>query len=178
MLHSRTERSHPKLNKRVSAALDQIDATMRAVRSTINNLRPTVLDLGLNAAMDWQVREFQRLSGIACELSMDENDLELDDTRATALFRILQESLTNVIRHAQASSVHIDLHREGNSVCMRVADDGIGIYPDCRRKANSFGLVGIEERVSALGGGLVIDSDKDNGTTLIVSIPLPAAPSP
>jgi PAS domain S-box-containing protein len=178
MLHSRTERTHPKLNRRVRAALDQIDATMRAVRSTINNLRPTVLDLGLNAAIEWQVQDFRRRSGIACELSMDENELELDDTRATALFRILQESLTNVIRHAQASNVHINLHREGNNVHMRVGDDGIGIYPDCRRKANSFGLVGIEERVSALGGGLVIDSDNDKGTTLIISIPLPAAPSP
>jgi PAS domain S-box-containing protein len=174
MLHTRTERAHPKLNKRVSAALDQIDATMRAVRSTINNLRPTALDLGLNAAIEWQVQDFQRRSGIACELSMDE--LDLDDTRDTALFRILQESLTNVIRHAQASRVHIDLRKEGNSIYMRVADDGIGIYPDCRRKANSFGLVGIEERVSALGGGLVIDSDQDKGTALIISIPLPAAP--
>jgi PAS domain S-box-containing protein len=175
MLHTRTERTHPKLNKRVSAALDQIDATMRAVRSTINNLRPTVLDLGLNAAIEWQVNDFQRRSGIACELSMDENDLDLDDTRATALFRILQESLTNVIRHAQASRVQIDVHKQGNSIYMRVADDGIGIYPDCRRKANSFGLVGIEERVSALGGSLVIDTDRDSGTALIISIPLQPA---
>jgi PAS domain S-box-containing protein len=177
MLHTRTERAHPKLNKRVSAALDQIDATMRAVRSTINNLRPTVLDLGLNAAIEWQVNDFRRRSGIACELSMDENDLELDDTRATALFRILQESLTNVIRHAQASRVQIDVHKQGNSIYMRVADDGIGIYPDCRRKTNSFGLVGIEERVSALGGSLVIDTDKDQGTALIISIPLQPAHS-
>jgi PAS domain S-box-containing protein len=172
MLHSRTEHAHPKLNKRVSAALDQIDATMRAVRSTINNLRPTVLDLGLNAAIEWQVKDFQRRSGIACELSMDEKDLELDDNRATALFRILQESLTNVIRHAQASRVRIDLHKIGNIIFMKVADDGIGIYPDCRRKANSFGLVGIEERISALGGELMIDSDRDKGTALTISIPL------
>ncbi|MEN3364784.1 MAG: hypothetical protein V7606_2058 [Burkholderiales bacterium] len=175
MLHTRTENAHPRLNKRVSAALDQIDATMKAVRSTINNLRPTVLDLGLNAAIEWQVKDFERRTGIACELSMDEHDLDLDDTRATALFRILQESLTNVIRHAQASSVHIALHRKGNTVCMRVADNGIGIYPDCRRKSNSFGLVGIEERTSALGGDLVIDSDKDKGTALIISIPLQVA---
>jgi PAS domain S-box-containing protein len=172
MLHMRTEKSHPKLNKRVSAALNQIDATMRAVRSAINNLRPTVLDLGLNAAIEWQVQDFQRRSGIACELSMDEQDFLLDDYRATALFRILQESLTNVIRHAQASHVCINLHKRGNTISMKIADNGIGIYPDCRRKANSFGLVGIEERISALGGELVIDSDPSKGTALTISIPL------
>lgn len=172
MLHTRTEHAHPKLNRRVSAALEQIDATMKAVRSTINNLRPTVLDLGLAAAIEWQVKDFRRRSGIDCELAIDENDLNLDDDRATALFRILQESLTNVIRHAQATRVRIALHKDRSTMVMKVADNGIGIYPDCRRKANSFGLVGIEERVGALGGELLIESDKNKGTTLMIAIPL------
>jgi PAS domain S-box-containing protein len=174
MLHMRTESSHPRLNRRVTAALEQIDATMKAVRSTINNLRPTVLDLGLNAAIEWQVQDFQRRSGIACELSVDEQDFELDDEHATALFRILQESLTNVIRHAQASHVRIELHRNAGTIRMKVADDGVGLFPDSRRKVNSFGLVGIEERISALGGELVIDSNSEAGTSLLISIPLPA----
>ncbi|MDB5729332.1 MAG: hypothetical protein JWQ00_2537 [Noviherbaspirillum sp.] len=175
MLHVRTETSHPRLNRRVTAALEQIDATMRAVRSTINNLRPTVLDLGLNAAIEWQVQDFRRRSGIVCDLSMDEHDFELDDERATALFRILQESLTNVIRHAQASHVRVELRKNASSILMKVADNGIGLYPDCRRKVNSFGLVGIEERISALGGELVIDSNHEIGTALLISIPLPMA---
>ncbi|HJV81783.1 PAS domain S-box protein [Noviherbaspirillum sp.] len=171
MLHTRTGAAHPKLNERVKTALGHIDATIKAVRAAINNLRPTVLDLGLNAAIEWQVQDFQRRSGIDCELNT-EDDISVDDTRATALFRILQESLNNVIRHAQASQVGIDLYRENNKLIMKIADNGIGIYPDCRRKANSFGLVGIQERINALGGELVIDTDQNKGTTLIVSLPM------
>lgn len=173
MLHARTAKAHPRLNERVRHALNHIDATMKAVRAAINNLRPTVLDLGLNAAIEWQVQDFQRRSGIGCELAM-EDDFALDDNRATALFRILQESLNNVIRHARASSVRIGLHKEENRLVMQIADNGVGIYPDCRRKTNSFGLVGIEERINALGGGLEIVSDPSKGTTLTVRLPLGA----
>lgn len=171
MLHTRTGTAHPKLNERVRVALNHIDATMKAVRAAINNLRPTVLDLGLNAAIEWQVQDFQRRSGIACELTM-KDDFILDDDLATALFRILQESLNNVIRHANATTVRIDLRREGSALFMKIADNGIGIYPDCRRKTNSFGLVGIEERINALGGELNIQSDNDYGTTLTISLPM------
>jgi PAS domain S-box-containing protein len=171
MLHTRTEKSHPKLNSRVKVALDHIDATIKAVRAAINNLRPAVLDLGLTAAIEWQVQDFKRRSGICCALRM-EDDFKLDDNRATALFRILQESLNNVLRHAQATEVDIALYRDDKNLCMTITDNGIGIYPDCRRKANSFGLVGIEERISALGGALAIDGDREKGTTLTVSVPL------
>ncbi len=171
MLHARTGGAHPKLNERVRNALGHIDATIKAVRAAINNLRPTVLDLGLNAAIEWQVQDFQRRSGIDCALQMEE-DVTLDDNHATALFRILQESLNNVIRHAQASQVRINLHHENDKLIMKIADNGIGIYPDCRRKANSFGLVGIQERINALGGELAIDTDRNKGTMLIISLPL------
>jgi len=171
MLHARTGTAHPKLNERVGNALNHIDATMKAVRAAINNLRPTVLDLGLSAAIEWQVQDFQRRSGIVCELAI-EDDFTLDDNRATALFRILQESLNNVIRHAQANKVRIDLYRDGQRLFLRIADNGIGIYPDCRRKTNSFGLVGIEERLHALGGDLDIRNDNDKGTILTVWLPV------
>jgi PAS domain S-box-containing protein len=171
MLHTRTGHAHPKLNERVGIALSHIDATMKAVRAAINNLRPTVLDLGLTAAIEWQVKDFQRRSGIACDLHVMD-DFVLEDDRATALFRILQESLNNVIRHAKASYVQITLDRNADKLFMKIADNGIGIYPDCRRKANSFGLVGIEERINALGGELTIDSQPDKGTALSVSLPL------
>ena len=172
MLHARTCSTHPKLNGKVRAVLDHIDATMKAMRSIINNLRPTVLDLGLTAAIEWQVKEFERRAGIACELRVQDDELALDDTYATALFRILQESLNNVMRHAQATRAEIELRRDGGILSMRITDNGIGLYPGCRRKANSFGLIGIKERISALGGTLIIDSGKDSGTTLTVSIPI------
>lgn len=172
MLHKRTGDSHPRLNERAGAALAHIDATIKAVRAAINNLRPTVLDLGLNAAIEWQMQEFQRRSGgMHCELVMEE-DFLVDDRCATALFRILQESLNNVLRHAQASRVCIRLYRQSDSLVMEVADNGVGIYPDCRRKANSFGLIGIEERIHTLGGELVIDASAERGTMLTISIPL------
>jgi len=171
MLHTRTGNAHPKLNDRVRIALGHIDATMKAVRAAINNLRPTVLDLGLSAAIEWQVQDFERRSGITCALTM-EDDVTLDDNRATALFRILQESLNNVIRHAQASHVRIDLYKQANKLFLEITDNGIGIYPDCRRKTNSFGLVGIEERINALGGELNVNSDKNTGTSLSVWLPL------
>jgi signal transduction histidine kinase len=172
MLHARTASTHPRLNKKVHAVLDHIDSTMKAMRAIINNLRPTVLDLGLNAAIEWQVKEFQRRTGIVCELNMPEAELVMNDSRATALFRILQESLNNVFRHARATRARIVLDCTGTKLTMKVVDNGVGIFPGCRRKANSFGLVGIKERVSTLGGEFAIDTAPDEGTALTVSIPL------
>jgi signal transduction histidine kinase len=176
MLHARTGATHPKLNKRVHGVLDHIDTTMKSMRTIINNLRPTVLDLGLNAAIEWQVKEFQRRTGIACELVMDQEEIVVDDTRATALFRILQESLNNVFRHARATKARIEVQKTGGRLFMKVADNGVGIFPGCRRKANSFGLVGIKERVSGLGGEFDVDTGQNQGTALIVSIPLEDSP--
>ncbi|WP_088706084.1 response regulator [Noviherbaspirillum denitrificans] len=173
MLHARTGTTHPKLNSKVHAVLEHIDSTMKAMRAIINNLRPTVLDLGLNAAIEWQVKEFQRRTGIACELVMPEAEVVVDDNRATALFRVLQESLNNVFRHARATRTKIELQETGERLLMTVSDNGVGIFPGCRRKANSFGLVGIKERISTLGGDLTIETAPDSGTALTISVPLP-----
>jgi signal transduction histidine kinase len=173
MLQARTARSHPALNQKVRMALGHIDTTIKAVRSIINNLRPAVLDLGLHAAIEWQVNEFERRTGIACTLEMDDtDDFNLDETRATALFRIVQESLSNVARHAQASQVHVKLGRDGGRFVMQIADDGVGMFPGNRRKPNSFGLLGIEERISALGGTFAVNSIPGEGTTLSLSLPV------
>lgn len=172
MLHERTLHNHPKLNQRAAAALQQLDMTMKAVRTAINNLRPTVLDLGLNAAIEWQVQEFQQRSGIRCDLRMSKEEFALSDECATAMFRILQESLNNVLRHAQASQINIEIRRDDGRVFMSIADNGIGFFPECRRKANSFGLLGIAERVNALKGELTIDSNQNKGTTLNISLPV------
>lgn len=172
MLHTRTVTTHPKLNSKVCAVLDQIDATMKAMRAIINNLRPTVLDLGLCAAFEWQVKEFQRRTGIACELEVSDKELTVDDNCATALFRVLQEALNNVFRHARATKTQIEVCQTNGLLTMRVTDNGVGIFPGCRRKANSFGLVGIKERLTTLGGKLAIETAPDKGTILTVSIPL------
>jgi signal transduction histidine kinase len=176
VLQARIAEVHPTLNEKVRIALSHIDTSIKAVRIIINNLRPSVLDLGLHAAIEWQVNEFERRTGIACELTMDDekSGFDLDDDRATALFRILQESLTNVARHAQASMVQIDLSRQDDGFCMTITDNGVGFFPGCRRKPNSFGLLGIGERISALGGEFAVESDPGQGTVLKVTIPVDA----
>jgi PAS domain S-box-containing protein len=175
MLEARTAKGHPRLNEKVRGALNHIDATVKTIRTIINNLRPAVLDLGLAAAFEWQVAEFRRRSGITCNLVMDEDELNVDDTRATTLFRILQESLTNVIRHSKATRVVIELNKDGDKLVMKITDNGVGIYPGSRKGGNSFGLVGVEERIHALNGRFIINSTPGNGTTLTIFIPLPAA---
>jgi signal transduction histidine kinase len=174
MLHARTANAHPKLNEKVKYALGHIDATIKSVRGIINDLRPPVLDLGLQAAIEWQIEEFRRRSGITCEMIVDDEhfDRGLEDKSATALFRILQESLTNVIRHAHASYVRIELSRDGNILYMRIADDGIGLQEDIARSKKTFGLQGIKERIRMLGGDIKIETRPGNGTALTVSIPL------
>jgi PAS domain S-box-containing protein len=171
-LAARTAQAHPRLNQRARDVLQQLDATVKTVRGIINNLRPAVLDLGLAAAIEWQVNEFRRRSGIACELVLDAEECVLDDLRATTLFRILQESLTNVIRHAKATHVLVELRREGTGLAMRIADNGIGIADEARYTTDTFGLVGMRERIHALNGELQIASMPDRGTALAIYIPL------
>ena len=172
MLANRTRTRHSRLHERACATLFHIDATIKSVRQIINDLRPNVLDLGLSAAVEWQIAEFRRRTGIACELADEPNEVVLDEQSATALFRILQESLTNIVRHAQASSVRVVLVSSGNSLSMTVSDNGIGLGPTGRMKTGSFGLVGIEERISILGGTFTIFSNSWGGTTVSVSVPL------
>lgn len=181
ILANRTRHRHARLHERAEATVRQIDATIRSVRQIINDLRPNVLDLGLNAAVDWQVADFARRTGIECELVEDETEHHLDDHCATAFFRILQESLNNVARHARATQVRIDLHQHGDMLTMTIRDNGVGMQPDSRSRNGSFGLVGIEERVSILGGSFSISSGPDTGTTIVVTIPVsghfPGAPA-
>jgi PAS domain S-box-containing protein len=157
---------------RIEAALNQIDTTIKCVRAIINDLRPAVLDLGLHAAIDWQAKEFARRSGIACDVHIDHAEFPMDDQRATALFRSLQESLSNIIRHAKASQVRIDMQRNNGQLYIKIADDGIGVHPDCSGKKKAFGLIGIEERMHALGGTFSTTSEPGNGMTIMLSIPL------
>lgn len=171
LLASRTNKRHPQLHARARWMLEQIDATIKSVRQIINDLRPHVLDLGLTAAVDWQIAEFQRRTGLSCELVSHNHDLHVSDRCATTLFRILQESLTNVSRHARATKVRVELDVDPESISMTVSDNGIGLTKAGGQKPGSFGLVGIEERVRILGGKCLITSVPNAGTTVHVSLP-------
>ncbi|MBQ5948707.1 CHASE domain-containing protein [Massilia sp. ST3] len=171
-LANRTRGGHRRLHARADATVRQIDVTIRSVRQIINDLRPNVLDLGLSAAVDWQVADFSRRTGIACELLDDDGDYRIDDHCATAFFRILQESLNNVARHAHATRVWIDLRQHADMLTMTIRDNGVGIQPGSRNRNGSFGLVGIEERVGILGGSFSVSSGPETGTTIVVTIPV------
>jgi signal transduction histidine kinase len=150
-----------------------IDATMQTVRRISSELRPKLLDdLGLSAAIEWQAREFQQHSGIACRIRSSPDDIVLDQARSTTLFRIFQETLTNVARHAQASRVEIDLSANGSgAVEMVVRDDGVGITPEQLADARSLGVIGMRERVRSLRGTIEFIGQPGAGTTVRVSLP-------
>jgi PAS domain S-box-containing protein len=162
----------PALHQKVCLALTQIDTTVKSVRAIINNLRPPVLDLGLQTAIEWLVQQFRERSSIACNLRILGEKLNLapDDERATAIFRVVQEALANVARHAQATRVDITLQRTDGKLTITVADNGIGVFPGNARKPRSFGLIGIKERILSLGGDFNVDSIPGQGTRLTLSL--------
>jgi signal transduction histidine kinase len=153
-----------------------IDDTMQSVRRISSELRPKLLDdLGLSAALEWQAREFERHAGIACDIRSQPDDIVIDQARSTALFRIFQETLTNVARHAGATRVEVSLSRDGaDAVEMVVQDDGRGITPERVADARSLGIIGMKERVRSLNGTIEFISRPGAGTTVRVSLPAQA----
>lgn len=172
MLATRTRHRHPRLHARARSTLSQIDSTIKSVRHIINDLRPTVLDLGLNAAVEWQIAQFRQRSGMVCELIEHQQDIRIDDHCATAFFRVLQESLSNILQHAHASLVRVELRQAGGMLSMTITDNGVGTRDSSRNKVGSFGLIGIEERISLLGGQCSISGSPNAGTTVMISVPV------
>jgi PAS domain S-box-containing protein len=153
---------------------EMLDGTVQATRRISSDLRPLMLDdLGLLPAAEWLVNNFIQRHGIHCRFTVDPPDLDLQDPHATAIFRIMQESLTNVARHAHASNVDITLDGSAGEITLRVRDNGCGFAPADPRKPNSFGLVGLRERVYLLDGEISVDTAPGKGATIEVRIPLP-----
>jgi PAS domain S-box-containing protein len=150
-----------------------IDATIQSVKKIATELRPGLLDdLGLASAIEWQAEEFQKSTGIKCELIVMISDISLGKDLSTAIFRIVQEALTNVARHAEATKVTVKLEEKDGQLVLTVRDNGIGITEDEISKAGKFGLVGIRERVLALGGEMRISGIHEKGTTMNVILPI------
>ncbi len=178
LLATRTGQRHPRLHARAHATLSQIDGTIKSVRNIINDLRPTVLDLGLYAALEWQIAQFRAHSGIVCELVDHQREIVISAPCATAVFRVLQESLSNILQHAKASLVRVELRQLGGMLTMTISDNGIGLRDNSRNKLGSFGLVGIEERINMLGGQCAILGSAHAGTTVTISVPVEYPPVP
>ncbi|MBI3787051.1 MAG: PAS domain S-box protein [Ignavibacteriales bacterium] len=150
-----------------------IDSTIQTVRRISTELRPRILDdLGLVAAAEWQAHEFEARTNIQCEFQANVEELKLDRERSTAVFRILQESLTNVLRHAKASRVTIDLHVSPSELILEVVDNGKGFEPDKPKSTHSFGLLGMQERALLLGGNVTIKRASKKGTIVSLELPL------
>ncbi|MNZ98880.1 Oxygen sensor histidine kinase NreB [compost metagenome] len=160
------------LRERLGNMKKLIAQLFQLVRDVATALRPPILDAGIGSAVEWQARRFEARTQIPCLVEVPENPPRLADAKAIGLFRILQEALTNVMRHAQAHTVELALTVEGRELCLRISDDGRGFEASAMRQGVSFGLVGMHERVLMLGGSLQIDSQPGEGTTLWVRVPL------
>lgn len=151
---------------------DLVDKCIAAASNISRVLRPSVLDcFGIVAAIEMEIDEFQKRTGIQCEFSeMDEGE-KLDPELDIALFRIFQETLTNITKHAHASHIKVDIHNQAQKIALTVSDNGRGLHEADKHKPLSFGLRGIKERVMHLGGELDITSSPGKGTSVAVSIP-------
>lgn len=162
-----------RFNEKVKSIRGLIDVSIQTVKRVSTGLRPLVLDeLGLCPAIEWQAGEFQRRTGIVCEVDIEPDYPKFDQEISTALFRIMQEALTNVVRHAGAKRVSVRLRVEGEGVVLKVEDNGKGIGREKVHSPHSFGLIGMRERARAYGGAVEITGSPKRGTTLLVTIPI------
>lgn len=163
----------PAVAARIAAMDALIGRTVDSVRRIAYELRPGVLDsLGLLAAIEWQTREFERRSGIRCELALPEREPEVEPARATALFRIFQEILTNIARHAGATQVDVGVTAAVGNLLIEVDDDGRGFDPASPEAAASLGLLGMRERAAEFGGLVGIHSEPGRGTRITLALPM------
>ncbi len=172
LLRSQFGKHNPALLEKVQGVMELTDKTIGMVRDIASALRPAALDMGIVSALEWLAEEFTGHTGIAHELRINEDEIDLDEGRATVVFRIVQESLTNVIRHSGANRVEIALVRGDDAYVLKVRDNGTGFDPDKPKGKNSFGLVGIRERALMLGGDIAVYSAPWQGTMLEVRIPI------
>lgn len=161
------------LAQKVEALSKLVGKTMDTVRTIAAELRPGILDeLGLKAAIEWQCADFQKRAGVKCHLITELEDVALDRASATAMFRILQESLTNVLRHAKANSVTLTLEEQGNDLVLTIRDDGSGITEADISDPRSLGILGMRERATMCGGTFDIANAEGDGTRVTVRMPL------
>jgi PAS domain S-box-containing protein len=168
-----------KLKEKATDIEQIVDNCIAATRDISRSLRPSVLDtFGIVAAVEMEAGEFEKRTDMPCLLNQVDHDISLDNETGIALFRIFQEALNNIIKHASATEVQVDLMNKGDRIELRVADNGCGFPVTARRKPRSFGLRGIQERVNHFGGEMGIVSNPESGTTLTVSIPVKQTPPP
>lgn len=165
----------PEATKKADDMRELVEGTIWMVRNVASHLRPAALNFGIVSALEWLVQDFNRRNGIACELRIAGGEPVLSDAHATAVFRIVQASLTNVARHANAARVEVTLASTAAQLELHVRDDGRGFDQQAARRDYSYGLLGMNERARLIGGSLSIDSTPGGGTTVSIHIPLESA---
>ena len=159
------------VEKSIDDLMQLTDSTINAVRRIASELRPSLLDdFGLVSAVEWQTQEFERRTSIPCTFGSDCDTIDLGPERNTAMYRVVQEALTNIARHADAGSVSVDLATTASAVRISINDDGKGIDMSSR-KAPSLGLIGMQERSRMIGGELLIAGSSSEGTTITLIVP-------
>jgi two-component system, NarL family, sensor histidine kinase UhpB len=167
------------LRAKIEPSMRLVDDMIVTLRRIASDLRPRTLDdLGLAAALEWQGQEFEKRTGIKCHLVLPHEPLDLDPERSIAIFRIFQESLTNVTRHSKATNVEARLEIEEDQLIFRVHDNGKGFNPEEAKAKRSLGLVGMQERAHLLQGEVRIEGVPGAGTTMILRIPLSPSAQP
>jgi len=160
------------IREKLRSMVSLINESIETVHNVSEDLRPGILDdFGLSAAIEWQAEEFQKRTGIECRTSLPPDEIELSRENSTNLFRIVQESLTNVIRHANATKVQINFKEEDGILLLEVVDNGRGISGSAISNPKSFGLIGIKERVHSLGGKVDFAGIANEGTRVTVKLP-------
>ena len=164
---------HTDLHQKATSMLSLIDATIQTIKKIITELRPGILDhLGISAALEWQAGEFQRITGIPCDIVTIPEEIHLEKDLTTNIFRIFQEILTNVMRHAQATQISAILEKSDGKIMLTVQDNGKGITDDQISKPASFGILGIRERVNHMGGSFKITGVPGEGTEITIIVPI------
>src|SRR5688500_13091601 len=176
-LAARRARNARPVQAKVKTMVDHIDETIQTVRRIATELRPGILDsLGLVAALEWQANEFQSRTGIPCTVVASVDDSQLQQQFATVFFRIYQETLTNIIRHAKATRVDVRLAEEAGALVLTVQDNGRGISEEEIANTRSIGLVGMRERAMLIGGEIMLQGSPGKGTRMTLRVPLDAPP--
>ncbi len=168
----RLPRSNGQMLKRIRSTGQLADSMIHSIRRISTELRPAVLDLGLAAAVEWQIQEFQARSGIQCKVRLPTREV-VASSASTALFRIFQETLTNVARHAKATRAEVVLEKQRDRLVLLIRDNGRGFAQADPSLSKSLGLLGMRERAAILGGQVNISSAPGKGTTVTAWIPLP-----
>ncbi len=171
LLSSRLPPGNSELAEKTAYLDSLVDRTIESAHRIASDLRPGILDFGIVAALEWQTGEFEKQVGIPCKFTSSAGEIELHPDQATAVFRIFQEALTNIAKHAHATQVAVKLYHARGSVTLKIIDNGKGTSPSERLKPQSFGIRGMIERASSLGGKLTITPTKGGGSTVSIKIP-------